>query len=212
MAGIVVLIGLLYLFSRTEFFRTNFYSYTRSFVFYTEHYIEGGAETFVGQEHKISRFNGYKLLMRNMDDYDYEQFFGLGFEFKEDNMVKGRTLSYKNDLNSIIAERGFLGLVAYVVLIVVFMFSTYATLRQLKYKRVFIKMLVFAAFFAGGLYNQTSRSFAVWLILLYFLALYENKSQYDSLLKYLSLGVSKQKKRTAHGMKGRTMPLKTPHT
>ena len=191
--GMAALLGVLIVFSQTEFFKTSFYSYTRSFLFFTENYLEGGRETFVGQEHKISRINGYKFLKRKMKDYDHEHLLGLGFSFKE-NTVRGRTLSYKNDLNGIIAERGFLGLFVYALFMLVFLWYIYRMLKSYKHKQLFIKMLFFSVFFIGGFYNQTSRSFIVWLVLLYYLVLLENKDQYDKLLETLKIRVPKSKR------------------
>ena len=192
--GIGVFMAVLVVFSQTAFFKTNFYSYTRSFIFFSENYIEGGRETFVGQEHKISRINGYKFLRRKMDRYDFEQLFGLGFEFKS-NKVGGYALSFKNDLNSIIAERGFLGLIVYLVFMLAFLWYIYTMLYRNKHDKIFIKMLFFASFFIAGIYNQTSRSFTVWLILIFYMVLLENKEQYQSLLKYLDLRRLLSKKR-----------------
>ncbi len=192
--GIGVFLGLLVVFSQTAFFKTNFYSYTRSFVFFSENYIEGGRETFVGQEHKISRINGYKFLRKRMDRHDFEQLFGLGFEFKS-KKVGGYTLSFKNDVNTIIAERGFLGLIVYAAFMVAFLWSVYSMLNRNKHHRIFIKMLFFGSFFIAGIYNQTSRSFTVWLVLIFYMVLLENKEQYQSLLQYLGLKRLKSSKK-----------------
>ncbi len=192
--GIGVFLGLLVVFSQTSFFKTNFYSYTRSFVFFSENYIEGGRETFVGQEHKISRINGYKFLKKRMDRYDFEQLFGLGFEFKN-NKVGGYALSFKNDVNSIIAERGFLGLVVYVLFMIAFLWYIYSMLKHHKYNRIFVKMLFFGSFFIAGIYNQTSRSFTIWLVMIFYMVLLENKGQYQALLEDLGLRRIRRKER-----------------
>lgn len=184
--GITVFIVILISMSQTKFVRQNINQYTKNFLFYQEHYIEGGRETFVGQEHKLSRFNGYKFLERHMDGYDYEQLFGLGFEFQNIEGSK-KTYSYKNDLNIIIAERGYLGLATHVVFVILVLLYIYKTVKVNRLKQVFIKMLFFITFFIAGFYNQTSRSAVVWLVIIFFMALLENPNQYKRLEEYLKL-------------------------
>ena len=204
--GIGVFIGLVFVFSQTAFFKANFYSYTRSFLFYSENYIDGGRETFVGQEHKISRINGYKFLNKRMDRHDFEQLFGLGFEFKN-NKIRGYTLSFKNDLNTILAERGYLGLVVHIMFMIAFIWYVYDMLKKNGYRRLFVKMLFFASFFIAGIYNQTSRSFTVWLILIFYMVLLENRPQYMALLEYLGLKRKKRKRSSRHTRKPATQPV-----
>ena len=178
LGGLVILIGLFLVFSTTAYFQENISGYENSFVRYDKLFVRGGQQTFGGDEnYKIDRLNGYKYLRSKMDAT--ESWIGLGFTFKENGYKPD--YQFKSDINSIIAERGFFGLFVYFVFGVFFMIYEYRMLRARGYRQIFIKLLVFAAFFLGGFYNPTTRSFQLWLFVVYFLALLENKDQYLAL-------------------------------
>ncbi len=181
--GMIFLIVFSYIFSTTEYFRENIVRYEKSFIHYNKVFIEGGQQTFGGDESfKIDRFNGYKFLKDKMNKI--EIWFGLGFDFKNN---KNKTpYQYKNDINTIIAERGFLGLIIFVLFILTFLMYVYKTLTIRSYNYILIKFLFFAVFFIGSIYNPATRSFQSWLLVVYFLALLENKDQYLALTKNIN--------------------------
>jgi hypothetical protein len=72
-------------------------------------------------------------------------------------------------------------------------------LHQNKHRRIFVKMLYFGSFFIASIYNQTSRSFTVWLFLLFYMVLLENKDQYHALQKHLHL--KRTRKKSKHKFK-----------
>lgn len=183
LAGIIFLIGFSFIFSTTEYFRQNIVRYEKSFIHYNKVFIEGGQQTFGGDESfKIDRTNGYKFLKEKMNNI--ELWVGLGFDFKSNN--NKTAYQYKNDINTIIAERGFLGLLIFVLFILTFLMYVYKTLKIRSYDYILIKFLFFAVFFIGSIYNPATRSFQSWLFIVYFLALLENKDQYLALTKNIN--------------------------
>jgi len=185
LVGLAVFIGILFVLSSTDIFKYNIDKYVGGFIYYNTAYIEGGRETW-GEDYnqvKISRFNGYKFLEKKMDKYDYEKLLGLGFGFKNND---NRPYSYKNELNYVIAERGYLGLAVLLTFICSILIYVYNMTTKMGYGLIFVKILFFVAFFLGGLYNPTTRSFQIWLLVIYFLTLLENKPQYQNLLRYLA--------------------------
>ena len=184
-SGMIVMIILIYFASGTDYFIENTQRYERSFLMYNEVFIKKGAETFGGvQSHKIDRFNGHKFLRKKMDPYLYEPVLGLGFEFQQNDDKK--PFGFKNDLNTVIAERGLLGLFLYVIFFLLLFKVVYDSLKQERHKAIFVKVLFFVVFFLGGLYNQSTRYFQIWLFVVYFIALLEHRSQYQFLLNFTS--------------------------
>jgi len=184
-AGMIFFAALFVLAANTEFFGEHINRYVKSFTHYNTAFIQGGQETW-GEGYnqiKIDRFNGYKFLSRKMERYDHEQWLGLGFTFKDNN---GHTpYRYKNELNYFIAERGYLGLAIYGLFIVLFLMYLTTRLFQNKYKAMFAKLVFFVAFFLSGFYNPNTRSFQVWISVVFVSVLYENRDQYLNLVNRL---------------------------
>ncbi len=181
LAGVILLIGCSFIFTTTEYFRHNIEMYEKSFVRYNELFIEGGQQTFGGDmSYKIDRLNGYKFFNDKMNEI--ELWIGLGFDFKSN---KNKTpYQFKNDINTIIAERGFLGLFIFMLFILAFLKYVYHALRVNGHNYNSIKFLFFLTFFLGSIYNPATRSFQSWLLVVYFIALVENKDQYLVLKKH----------------------------
>ncbi|MCG8310727.1 MAG: hypothetical protein MI975_25280 [Cytophagales bacterium] len=185
LSGISASIVLIILLSSIEPIRERIGMYEKAFVRYNKVLIEEGRETWQIEDSaiKIDRLNGYKYLNRHMNIYNLEQLFGLGFNLK--NESNKRKFSYKSDVNYIIAERGFVGLIIYFFFAVVVLRSIKNSLRSVGHQKIPVKLLLFTAFFIGGFYSPTSRSFQLWLMVMYFLALIENKNQYQMLIDYI---------------------------
>ena len=183
--GMVFFAALFVLAANTDFFGEHINRYVKSFTHYNTAFIQGGQETW-GEGYnqiKIDRFNGYKFLSRKMDHYDHEQWLGLGFTFKDNN--NHRPYRYKNELNYFIAERGYLGLALYGLFIVLFLSYVASNILQHRYKTWFAKLVFFVAFFLSGFYNPNTRSFQVWILMVFVLVLYENRNQYYKLVNHL---------------------------
>ena len=177
--GIVIAITI-----AVNFLRPQIEYYIEFSEHYQEYHIKKGASTFKDWPYKISRINGYKYFNSKMNKYQLEHLMGLGFRFQEIG-INGNPYQFKSDINAVIAERGYLGLFAYWIFFIVLIVLVYNLTVRNKYRVVFLKVLLFVIFFLSGFYNQTTRSFPIWIFIAYFLALIENNSRYNLLYSFL---------------------------
>ncbi len=153
----------------------------RFIVYNTEIREQKRGAQFADAEHKLDRLYGHQFLIADMGMDNTKKMFGLGTSYKKRRFGYA-DIQFKNDINFILAERGYIGLGFYFLLLLWLIFSTP---RRLKYFDKSIRysgtaiVLIFAL---GAFYTEVTRPWHLILFLFYILTLFNYPIQVKNLL------------------------------